>query len=313
MKREPLIKLRPYQQRARGMKAGIAGIIARRQSGKSYALGALALELMMKPVDGRPADVLFMSAALRLGMENIRKEATIWRDVTDKMRKLVQEQGFRLTTAADDDSGELLDVDAVADLFEHQKLETRIHHDNGNGYARSVVMAPNPDTAVGWTGHTFMDEVGRMPDFKACFEAAEPFVSSNPAYILRMVTTPPPDDTHASYEMLAPRTDEEYAASAKGNFYRSQDGILILRVDAWDAQAAGVPLYDSETRQPVTPEEHRTKAVDKVAWDRNYGCKFIKGGTAAISKTDLDHACAQGVGQCLGIKITDQLTLRPAA
>ena len=43
---------------------------------------------------------------------------------------------------------------------------------------------------------------------------------------------------------------------------------------------------------PDTPEQHRAKAIDKVAWDRNYGCKFIKGGTAAISLTDLTHACA---------------------
>jgi hypothetical protein len=310
MNQEPLIKFRPYQKRARAMKAGIAGIIARRQSGKSHFLGTRGIELMMIPVNGKPADVLFMSAALRLGMENIRKEAMIWREVTDKMRKMVHAKGaFKITTAADNDSGQLLDVDAIADLFEHQKLETRIFHDNGNSYARSVVMAPNPDTAVGWTGHTFMDEVGRMPDFQACFEAAEPFVSSNPDFILRMVTTPPPDDTHASYEMLSPRSDEEFPVSDKGNFYRSEKNILILRVDAWDAAAAGVPLYDSETRKPVTPEEHRAKSVDKTAWDRNYGCKFIKGGSAAISKTDLDHACTQGAGQCVGVKVTEQLKL----
>jgi hypothetical protein len=311
VKDEPLINRRPYQKRARSMKQGIAAYIQRRQSGKSHELGAEGLELMLVKIDGHPADVLFMSAALRLGMENIRKEATIWKDVMMKMRQKITKLGYNVKTAADDDAGELLDVDAIADLFEHQKLETRIWHDNVS-YARSVVMAPNPDTAVGWTGHTILDEVGRMPDFKACFEAAEPFVSSNPAYILRMATTPPPDDTHASYEMLAPATDDEFAVDPRGNFYLSQAGILVLRVDAWDAHAAGVPLYDSVTRKPVTPEEHRAKAIDKIAWDRNYGCKFIKGGTAAISLSDLDHAAAAGAGQCLGVQVTEQLMLEAA-
>lgn len=305
---EPLVKLRPYQRRARGMKSGIAALIQRRQSGKSYGLGCIGLELMMIPVEGRPADVLFMSAALRLGMENIRKEAQVWRDVTTKMRAMATAKGFLVKTVADDDHGQLLDVDAIADLFEHQKLETRIYHDNAT-YARSVVMAPNPDTAVGWTGHTIMDEVGRMPDFKACFEAAEPFVSSNPAYILRMATTPPPDDTHASYEMLAPVDDGNFEASAKGNFYESMAGILVLRVDAWDAHAAGVPLYDSKTREIVTPEEHRAKAIDKIAWDRNYGCKFIRGGSAAIAMVDLQHAAAKGKEEGMAILITDHLEL----
>lgn len=304
--RQPLVKLRPYQQTARSIRDGIAALVQRRQSGKSHILGVIGLEWMMETV----CSVLFMSAALRLGMENIRKEAEIWRAVTAQLRELATKGDYKLTTSADDDAGQLLDVDAIADMFEHQRLETRLYHDTAS-YSRSVVMAPNPDTAVGWTGHTILDEVGRMPDFRACFEAAEPFVSSNPQFKLRMSTTPPPDDTHASYEMLAPQTDAPFKVNPKGNFYESQSNIRVLRVDAWDAHAAGVPLYDSRTREPATPEQHRAKAIDKVAWDRNYGCKFIKGGTAAISLTDLTHACTIGRGECLGIDITDHLVLTP--
>ena len=299
----PLVSLRPYQLRARSMEQGIAALIQRRQSGKSFVLGIIGLEWMMESV----CSVLFMSASLRLGIENIRKEAEVWRYVTAQLRaRLASDPHFKLTTSADDDAGSLLDVDAIADLFEHQRLETRLYHDNAS-YSRSVVMAPNPDTAVGWTGHTILDEVGRMPDFRACFEAAEPFVSSNPMFKLRMSTTPPPDDTHASYEMLAPQTDEAFPVNPRGNFYESQSGITVLRVDAWDAHAAGVPLYDSKTRKPVTPEDHRAKAIDKIAWDRNYACKFLKGGTAAISLTDLTHACAQGRGECMGVDVTEHL------
>jgi hypothetical protein len=126
-------------------------------------------------------------------------------------------------------------VDAIADLFAHQKLRTQLWFDNVT-HSRSMVIAPNPDTAVGNTGHIIMDEVGRMPEFQALVEAVAPFMSSNPLFKWRMATTPPPDDTHYSYEMLAPDDpNEKFPVNARGNFYRSQAGIMIHRVDAWDA------------------------------------------------------------------------------
>ena len=81
------------------------------------------------------------------------------------------------------------------------------------------------------------------------------------------------------------------------------------RVDAWDCHAAGIPLYDLKTREELTPEEHRARAVDKTAWDRNYGCRFIKGGTSAISIAALMHAQAAGASEGTGIRITEQLAV----
>ena len=56
------------------------------------------------------------------------------------------------------------------------------------------------------------------------------------------------------------------------------------------AQLAGVKLYDDTTRAVVTPEQHRAAAYDKQAWDRNYALKWIKGGSAALSLTDIERA-----------------------
>lgn len=302
---EPLVKLRPYFQESFRHPAGLLAWIVRRQGGKSYSLGITGLDWMMESI----CTVIFASAALRLGTENILKEAEVWRKVTEELRRLAAAGGFRLTCDADNDAGELLDVDAIADLFEHQKLETKIWHSNST-YSRSMVVAPNPNTAVGWTGHVVLDEVGRMPDFRDLFEAMEPIVSSSQNYRVRMATTPPPDDAHYSYELLAPPPELEgkFKTNPRGNYYTSRAGILVHRVDAWDAHAAGIPLFDLKTRQPLTPEEHRANSVDKQAWDRNYGCAFIKGGTSALSTTAIYHAQAAGMSECTGIHVTDILT-----
>lgn len=301
---EPLVKLRPYGEEAFRHPAGLLAWLYRRQAGKSYGLGITALDWMMETI----CTVIFASAALRLGTENILKEAEVWRKVTEKMRELSKTSGYALATSADDDKGALLDIDAIADLFEHQKLETKLWHSRTN-YSRSMVVAPNPDTAVGWTGHVILDEVGRMPDFRDLFEAMEPIVSSSQNFRVRLATTPPPDDGHYSYELLAPppELDGTFPVNPRGNWYTSRQGILVHRVDAWDCAAAGVPLYDLQTREQLTPDEHRARSVDKLAWDRNYGIRFVKGGTSAVSVAALYHAQAAGMSEGTGIHITDAL------
>jgi hypothetical protein len=301
---EGVVKLRPYQLARFRHEAGLMAYVARRQSGKSYGLAADALDWMMESV----CDVVFASAALRLGQENIRKEADVWRQATGALRATAAAAGMSLETSADDDAGNLLDVDAIADLFEHQKLETKVWHDRTR-CSRSLVVAPNPETAVGWSGNVILDEVGRMPDFQEVFEAMEPIVSSNKGFKIRFATTPPPDDAHYSYELLAPPPGMEDALKpdARGSWYLSRAGILVHRCDAWDCELAGVPLYDLQTREPLTPEQHRERAVDKTAWDRNYGLRFVRGGSAAISFTALMHAQANGRETGEAINITEEL------
>lgn len=300
-----IIQLRPYQDIAFDRMEGMMAYVWRRQSGKSFTLGCVALDWMMEAV----CDVIFASAALRLGTENIRKEAEVWRIMTESLRSQIKAGGgYDLTTNADDDKGNLLDVDAIADLFEHQKLETRLWH-NRTQCSRSLVVAPNPDTAVGWTGHVIMDEVGRIPDFREVYEAMEPIVSANQSFRIRLATTPPPDDNHYSYELLAPPAGSDFKTNEGGNFYESEAGLTVHRVDAWDGYAAGVPLYNLKSREPQTPEEHRSLAVDRTAWDRNYGLQFISGGAAAISRLALMRAQEAGASEGLGRNITDQLTI----
>jgi len=297
-KASPLINLRAAQEEVFANTAGMLAMIWRRQFGKSHTLGAIGLRWMMESV----CDTFYVSAAVRLGLENIRKEAAIWAQGFNALRSMAQEG--QVKCSALDDRDELLDLDAICDLFESQKLETRFYHSHTR-VSRSMVVAPNPDTAVGWTGNVIMDEVGRIPNFQDVWEAMEPIVSSNVGFKIRMATTPPPDDRHYSYEMLAPTSEETFPVNPRGNYYTSVSGIPVHRVDAYDGFAAGVPLFDLKSRAPMTPEEHRAKALDKTAWDRNYACRFIRGGSAAISLLALQNAQALGADLGVALNITE--------
>ena len=306
----PLIQLReyaidPFWNDTDGMQFWLW----RRQAGKSFHAVNKAMRRMME-IPGLSS--FFCSASVALGTEFIRKEAEVWAIVLAEMRRRAQAAGQELRTYANDHGKQLAfdftDIDALSEIFEAQKLETRIYHTN-TVYSRSRVIAPNPDTAVGWTGDVWLDEVGRMPEFKDVLEAVLPFMSSRRDFRLLAITTPPPDDSHYSWELFAPRAGEdEFKPNPRGNYYTSQAGYKVHRVDAWDAAAAGISMYDDITRQPLTPEEHRARAYDKTAWDRNFGLKFVAGGQAAISLNDINRAM-QGGPHGVALDITETLTL----
>ena len=296
-KQEPFIKLRPYQQEVFWSKLRMFFLLWARQKGKSYTFANRAFRRMM---ENQNHLVIFVSASILLGGELLLKEAAVWQTVMTKYKAmLAANKDFLLRTSAEDDKGNLLDIDAIADLFEHNKLEAKIWHSN-TSFSRTRVVAPNPNTAVGWTGDVYMDEVGRIENLKDVFEAVMPIIDSNPLFEFLMATTPPPDDKHYSFEMfLAP--EKEWPHNPRGNWYESPSGIAVHRVDAWDGQAAGVHYYDSKIKgKIITPEEHRQQAFDKIAWDRNHGVKFIQGGTAAISLADIQRAMELGRGNCFG-------------
>ncbi|MES1261896.1 MAG: hypothetical protein ABUS49_09175, partial [Acidobacteriota bacterium] len=118
---------------------------------------------------------------------------------------------------------------------------------------------------------------------------------------------PPPDDTHYSFELLAPPIGADLPVKPTGNWYRSELGVWVLRITAFDAAADGVPLYDDDTGRALTPDESRAMAHDKDAWDRNYGCKFVLGGTAACGLIQLDTAQRRGIGKCQLFQINGEL------
>lgn len=301
---KPILQLDKHQQAAFWSLQRTLFLLWRRQAGKSFDLAAWSLDRMM----ARPNHLItFASASVSLGKELALKEALVWTLVIQTYRDLLSHNPTHLVkTSADDDNGNLLDADAIADLFEHNRLETRIYHSN-SVYSRTVVIAPNPDTAVGWTGDIVLDEVGRIRDLKAILEAVEPIMIRNPEFMMRLATTISPDDAHPSRDLHAEPPEKKFTPNPKGNFYTSRTGYLVHRFDAWDAEKGGLKLYDAKTGEAVSPEEHRSRALDRPAWDRNYGLISTSGGTAALSITVLSRAQTQGIGQAIAVDHKDAL------
>jgi hypothetical protein len=277
----------------------LTGLLARRQYGKTTIASRLALKKMMK-LPGHT--VIFGSVKLDLGREIVRKEA----DALQRAVALLVHDGVKLELAEAGRSKPLpagLTADDFADVYEGQRLEFRLYHSR-SVYSRTKVVALTP-AAVGETGDLILDEVGRVKNFRDVWESVKPIIASQPAFRCVLTTTPPPDDTHYSFDLLAPPVGAELPVNPRGNWYRSELGVQVLRVTAWDAYADGIPLYDDDTGAAISPEESRARDHDKDAWDRNYGCRFVLGGTAAVGLLVLDTAQQRGVGQCACIQVDD--------
>ena len=278
----------------------IAGLLARRQYGKTTLAARIALWKMMKTAGHT---VIFGSVKVDLGREIVRKEAEALQKAVMTMTDA--EEMFRLADATKDKALPTLAPDDFAELYEAQRLEFRLYHSN-TIYSRTKVVALTP-SAVGETGDLILDEVGRVKNFREVWEAVSPIIASQPQFRCVLTTTPPPDDAHYSFELLAPPLDAQFPPSPTGNWYRSELGVHVLRIDAWDAYADGVPLYDDETGAPISPDEARSRAHDKDAWDRNYGVRFVLGGTAAVGLIPLDSAQRRGIGRCACITIQSDM------
>jgi len=263
--------------------------VARRQYGKTTAFSNIALKKMMKTKDHT---VIFGSAKLNLSREIVRKEAaTIEKGIASITKKLADGQFL----IHDQDNGKLFDSlthDDFAELFEAQRLEFRYYHDR-TSYSRTKVVALRPN-AVGETGDLMADEVGRINNWKETWEAIEPIVAANPEFRLLLCTTIPPDDTHYAFDQLAPPPGTIFTPNKNGNLYESAQGVTVYQMSAEDAYADGIPLYDLKTGRPMSPAEHRAASHDKDAHDRNYGCIWLRGGSAAVPTMILLEAMYRG-------------------
>ncbi len=268
------------------LRYGIFILLWRRQTGKTEVISTWALQTML----AKPGEtVILASASLNVGGEVALRAAGVFWNVLSRLR-----ERFKSLEAAAIEEGQepkiLADFEDLKAAFVGGKLEVRFTHPDGR-VSRLKVLAPNPATARGFSGTVFLDEIGFIPDFRALWDAVEPITSSDPTFRLIMCTTPPSDASHYSHELIVPPAGLEFEKVVpEGVWYRSEAGIMVHRVDAWDADAAGAKLYHPETREPLTTDEHRALALDKEAWDRNYGLRLASTGTSAIALNVLNHA-----------------------
>lgn len=294
-KAQPLVNLNAYQRAAFWKKWGWLIYLWRRQGRKTTTMASKAIKVMG---DTPGALVTYASASILLGTEMIYKEAQIIQSGIEQFRKAVADQNMKLESNGDD-----LNAEDFADIFQAGKLLLKLHHSR-TVYSRTQIIAPNPATARGWSGWVILDEFGFIHDLRELFEAVEPIISTDPNFRMIWATTPPPDDAHFSYDLTVPPEGTIFTPNPKGNFYTSQAGILVHRVDVDDAALAGVKLYDVNSREELTPDQHRAKAIDRDAWDRNYRLIFKAGGTAAVSLAGIHVAMSRSRGACLAFQET---------
>ena len=278
--------LAPHQRELlnTGRDFGMLLMLWRRQGRKTTTMAWQALRWM---AEHRGCLVTFATCSLALGSELTEREIQLLLQIVATIRD--GGQGGKVESNAD-----TLEWYDVADLYTHNRLEVTLHHDR-TSRSRTKIIAANYATARGYSGYVLLDEIGFIRDFKLFFEGVEPIFSANPDYRLWMATTPPEDDSHYSYELAAYPPEIQFEVSAAGTWFSNESGIPVHRVDAWDGCAGGVQLYSPKTREVVTPEQHRTLALDKTAWDRNYGLIFTQGGVSAVNLIPLHQAQRRGM------------------
>lgn len=279
----------------------LVGFLTRRQYGKTTEAARIALKKMML-TPGH--DVVFGSVKLDLGREMVRKESAAMQRAFRILAAQAAEAQTKLE-AVDETGREVTDIglDDWSDLYETSRLEFRLYHSR-TIYSRTKVLALTPE-AVGETGDLILDEVGRVRRFREVWEAVKPIIASNPNFRCILTTTPPPDDAHFSFDLLAPPVDFDPAPNPEGNWYRSELNVPCLRVTAEDAELDGVPLYDDDTGEPITAAEARRRADDKDAHDRNFGVLFKFGGTSACGSLAMDSAQKRGMDHCRLFRVED--------
>jgi hypothetical protein len=276
----------------------LVAFLARRQYGKTTTFAKIALKKMMKQ---RDHTVIFGSAKLNLSREIVRKEAQILQTAITEAIAQAAKGTLQVFDSGTGRQPDALSVDDFAELFEAQRLEFRFYHARGS-YSRTKVVALREDT-VGETGDLMCDELRAIRNWREVWEAAKPIIASNPDFRCTLSTTIPTSDDHYAFEQLMPPPGLEFTPNPEGNVYESEHGIMVLRVDAWDAFSDGIPLYDDKTGAAQTPDQNRAGEQDKDAWDRNYGCKFLVGGTSACGVIQLATAQERGLETCLHVDV----------
>lgn len=298
MKNSGLIDFLSYQKTAFWQKMRILFFVWARQRGKSYMFAAKAWERMLK---NKGRSVFIVSASILMGTENIRKEAEIWHTMLDKMRINALALGGKMDGTAYDHGGLVLPVDDIASIlervanaksFEHAKLEARFWHDRST-YSRTRIVSANPDTARGYSGDVFADEIAFFQDFQATWDAIYPIISRQKDYLFWCATTPPYEDSHPTYDILCP-PHNDFPVNPEGNFYQTENGYYVHRVDVRDAEAAGLPFYDDVTGAVIDIDTARARALNKASFDRNFLLKFLRGGATAIPRERIIAAQERG-------------------
>ncbi|HXB59801.1 MAG TPA: hypothetical protein VNU95_09560 [Candidatus Acidoferrales bacterium] len=204
------------------------------------------------------------------------------------------------------------DLADFTSLFRQQRLEFRVYH-SPTCYSRMKVIAPNIATARSWSGTVLLDEVAFIRNLRELMNALLPVITADKSFKLILSTTPPEfDDTHYSFELLAPAAGAEFAPASAGNWYTSESGIRVHRADAFDTALAGKKIFDLKSGAEITPAEAFQRAPNKDGHRIAHWLTWMLGGSAACDLLRLRTAQERGIGQCQNFQINSDADMTPA-
>jgi hypothetical protein len=318
------IQRRAYQRAALEYYARSAdrfwGMLWERQSGKSTTIADMCLFTMLRAphrtcIYGSASLLLATELPLKISQrveDLVEKDSTALRAFAAQAATQAAQAGLKFD-AADSASGKsALDADSFQELFAAQRLEFRVYHSR-TAWSRTKIIAPNVATARSWTGSVFLDEIAFIRDLRALITAVLPIISTQRDFKLIVATTPPEyDDTHYSYELLAPAAGSVFGPNPAGNWYVSESGVRVHRVDARDSFAAGKKFFDLKTGDEITPEEALARAPNKDGFRIAHFLVWTTGGAAACDLAHLNTAQERGIGQCGFFKIENEAQMSRA-
>ena len=204
-----------------------------------------------------------------------------------------------------------ISADSFAELFSKQRLEFRAYYGE-TSYSRTKVIAPNIATARSWSGTVLLDEVAFIRNLRELMTALLPVITTDKQFKLILATTPPEfDDTHYSFELLAPPAGTNFEPRAEGNWYMSESQVRVHRADAFDTALAGKQIYDLKTGAVISPDEAFNRAPNKDGHRIAHWLKWMVGGRAACDLLRLRVAQERGIGQCQNFQINSDADMTP--
>jgi hypothetical protein len=193
-----------------------------------------------------------------------------------------------------------ISADGFAELFSQQRLEFRVYYDR-TSYSRTKVIAPNVATARSWSGTVLLDEVAFIRNFRELMTALLPVITTDKQFKLILSTTPPEfDDTHYSFELLAPPAGLKFEPNAAGNWYTSESKIRVHRADAFDTALAGKKIFDLKSGDEISPAEAFNRAPNKDGHRIAHWLTWMLGGSAACDLLRLRTAQERGAAGSSG-------------
>lgn len=254
-------------------KTGVLILFCSRQIGKSFVLAAWAVDRILQQLT-KAENNSWLITVLSNSRDNGGEFALKVHEVCNKLGQVF---------ALESNNDELEKRSDISEdvKFELMRFEIRITINGPGGVprvGRIKILAANPRTARGFSGDLILDEFAFHQDSAAIWEAAEPILSRNPEFLCRIAST----------------------ANGKHNmFYQmvTSNAFPVIKVPRSLAYQQGLPIYDLKTREPITPDQARAKALDKRAYDQNYECKFTDELGALLTGLLIDNAEAEDVGE----------------